>query len=171
MTEVPTSPWPLRIIIVGAGVSGLVAAISSALAGHNVLVLEAARELAEVRVHVYFEPPLPACRNSLTVHHRLEQASRSPPTAPGSLSNLGSTTSWSQRLLYRRYSRCGGIRMVRSCRGRKTSIETSDRSTVSRFSTSTASTYSERLLPAQRTWAWSFDWAAESKTSTSKARG
>lgn len=49
MNEQKTSPSPLSIIIVGAGVSGLVAAISSALAGHKVLVIEAARELAEVQ--------------------------------------------------------------------------------------------------------------------------
>jgi len=39
---------PLKVIIVGAGLGGLSAAISCALAGHDVLVLEGARELAEV---------------------------------------------------------------------------------------------------------------------------
>jgi salicylate hydroxylase len=43
-----TNPSPLDIIIIGAGLSGLSAAISCALKGHNVLVLEGARELAEV---------------------------------------------------------------------------------------------------------------------------
>jgi salicylate hydroxylase len=38
----------LRIIIVGAGLSGIGAAISCALAGHSVVVLESAKELAEV---------------------------------------------------------------------------------------------------------------------------
>jgi len=49
MLQQKTNSSPLRITIIGAGVSGLVSAISCALAGHRVLVLEAARELAEVR--------------------------------------------------------------------------------------------------------------------------
>lgn len=39
---------PLDIKIVGAGMSGLATAVSCALAGHKVLVLEGARELAEI---------------------------------------------------------------------------------------------------------------------------
>ena len=38
----------LDIIVVGAGLAGLSAAIACKLGGHNVLVLESARELAEV---------------------------------------------------------------------------------------------------------------------------
>lgn len=38
----------LDIIIIGAGLGGLSAAISCALGGHNVIVLEGARQLAEV---------------------------------------------------------------------------------------------------------------------------
>ena len=39
----------LRVIIVGAGLSGLCAGIQSALSGHSVLILESAKELGEVR--------------------------------------------------------------------------------------------------------------------------
>ena len=45
--QVPESSR-LRIIIVGAGLSGIGAAISCALAGHSIVVLESAKELAEV---------------------------------------------------------------------------------------------------------------------------
>ena len=40
----------LDIIVIGAGLGGLAAAISCALGGHRVTVLEQAKELAEVRV-------------------------------------------------------------------------------------------------------------------------
>ena len=46
MTEKEKSK--LRIIIVGAGLSGLATAIAAALSGHDVAVLESAKELAEV---------------------------------------------------------------------------------------------------------------------------
>lgn len=44
----PKSPIKLDIIVVGAGISGLATAISTALSGHNVAVFESAKELLEV---------------------------------------------------------------------------------------------------------------------------
>lgn len=38
----------LNIVVVGAGLAGLAAAISISLSGHNVTVLESAKELLEV---------------------------------------------------------------------------------------------------------------------------
>lgn len=38
----------LDVIVVGAGISGLATAISTALSGHNVTVFESAKELLEV---------------------------------------------------------------------------------------------------------------------------
>jgi len=48
MAERKEAKPQLDIIIVGAGLAGLSAAISCSLAGHNVLVTESAKELAEV---------------------------------------------------------------------------------------------------------------------------
>lgn len=42
------SPIKLDVIVVGAGISGLATAISTALSGHNVTVFESAKELLEV---------------------------------------------------------------------------------------------------------------------------
>lgn len=50
MANQKASQSALDIIIIGAGLSGLAAAISCAIAGHNVLVLESAKELAEVGI-------------------------------------------------------------------------------------------------------------------------
>lgn len=43
------SPIKLDLFVVGAGISGLATAISTALSGHNVTVFESAKELLEVR--------------------------------------------------------------------------------------------------------------------------
>src|ERR1700761_3368009 len=47
---------PLNIGIVGAGLAGLAAAISCALAGHAITVYEAAKELAEVGAGLQITP-------------------------------------------------------------------------------------------------------------------
>jgi len=44
----PDKHFRLRILIVGAGLGGLSAAISCAVAGHDVIVFEGAKQLAEV---------------------------------------------------------------------------------------------------------------------------
>ena len=46
----------LKLIIIGAGLSGIAVAIASALSGHDVIVLEAARELAEVGAGLQITP-------------------------------------------------------------------------------------------------------------------
>lgn len=46
-----TSSCQLDVIIVGGGMGGLSASIQCALSGHHVTVIEAAKELAEVRHH------------------------------------------------------------------------------------------------------------------------
>lgn len=45
----PKSLVKLNVIVVGAGISGLATAISTARSGHNVTVFESAKELLEVR--------------------------------------------------------------------------------------------------------------------------
>ncbi|KAI1199280.1 hypothetical protein F5X97DRAFT_297301 [Nemania serpens] len=52
----PKSPVALNIIIVGAGLSGLAAAISCTLSGHNVTVFESAKELQEFGAGLQITP-------------------------------------------------------------------------------------------------------------------
>ncbi|KAI0876395.1 hypothetical protein GGS24DRAFT_451284 [Hypoxylon argillaceum] len=50
------SPVTLEIAIVGAGLSGMAAAISSALAGHNVIIFESAQKLQELGAGLQITP-------------------------------------------------------------------------------------------------------------------
>ncbi|EMC91133.1 hypothetical protein BAUCODRAFT_39274 [Baudoinia panamericana UAMH 10762] len=50
------SPAPLQIVVVGAGLGGLSTAVACSLAGHNVLILEGARELAEIGAGLQITP-------------------------------------------------------------------------------------------------------------------
>ncbi|KPI39218.1 3-hydroxybenzoate 6-hydroxylase [Cyphellophora attinorum] len=54
--EQPVSATKLDVIVVGAGLSGLAAAISTRLSGHNVTVFESARELQEVGAGLQLTP-------------------------------------------------------------------------------------------------------------------
>ncbi|KAF1355206.1 hypothetical protein BDV97DRAFT_345000 [Delphinella strobiligena] len=56
MASVVSSGQPLDIIVIGAGLGGLSAAISCALGGHEVTVLEGARELAEIGAGLQITP-------------------------------------------------------------------------------------------------------------------
>jgi salicylate hydroxylase len=56
MSEQAASATKLDVIIVGAGLSGLAAAISTRLSGHNVTVFESAKELQEVGAGLQLTP-------------------------------------------------------------------------------------------------------------------
>jgi 2-polyprenyl-6-methoxyphenol hydroxylase-like FAD-dependent oxidoreductase len=66
----------LDIVVIGAGLGGLAAAISCALGGHNVTVLEQARGLAEVRVSRDFKTHPPASELVADRQFRSELACR-----------------------------------------------------------------------------------------------
>ncbi|ROW06809.1 hypothetical protein VMCG_04122 [Cytospora schulzeri] len=50
------SPIKLDVVVVGAGISGLATAISTALSGHNVTVFESAKELLEIGAGIQITP-------------------------------------------------------------------------------------------------------------------
>lgn len=52
----PRSPDPLDIIVIGAGLSGLAAAISCSLSGHRVTIFESTEELSEVGAGLQVTP-------------------------------------------------------------------------------------------------------------------
>lgn len=56
-SELPKTSCPLDIIIVGAGLGGVTAAIALKLAGHNVALLEQAAQLGEVGAGIQIPPP------------------------------------------------------------------------------------------------------------------
>lgn len=64
----PQTDCPLDVVVVGAGLGGLAAAVASRLSGHNVTVYESARELREVsqnstKKHTYtHQPQTHTCR-------------------------------------------------------------------------------------------------------------
>lgn len=52
----PEAKQPLKIIIVGAGIGGLTAALGLKKAGHNVVLLEQVHEIAEVGAGIQVAP-------------------------------------------------------------------------------------------------------------------
>jgi thioredoxin reductase len=68
-----------QVIIVGAGLGGLGAAIAILLAGHSATVLESAAEIAEVSIHSFLSPSRRHEDKAILRRPRLEQASKSSP--------------------------------------------------------------------------------------------
>ncbi|KAG7660341.1 uncharacterized protein J8A68_006151 [[Candida] subhashii] len=71
----PRAPIELTFIIVGAGLGGVSAAIGLKLAGHKVLLLEAAKELGEVGAGIQIPPPSIKVLNAFGVLKEVEDVS------------------------------------------------------------------------------------------------
>ncbi|TKA48654.1 hypothetical protein B0A54_00790 [Friedmanniomyces endolithicus] len=85
--EQKINPSPLDIVIIGAGLSGLSAAVSCALAGHHVLVLEGARELAEIGAGLQITPNASKIFQHFDIYNALEPKA----AEPSFLQSLGAT--------------------------------------------------------------------------------
>jgi salicylate hydroxylase len=75
-----TSPLKLNITIIGAGLGGLSAAISCALAGHTVRVLESAQQLAEIGAGLQITPNGAKLLRKWGLGDRIDQISAIPTT-------------------------------------------------------------------------------------------
>ncbi|EGW31388.1 salicylate hydroxylase [Spathaspora passalidarum NRRL Y-27907] len=70
--NIPKAPISLTFIVVGAGLGGLSAAIGLRLAGHQVLLLEAAHHLGEVGAGIQIPPPSIKVLNAMGVLKEVE---------------------------------------------------------------------------------------------------
>lgn len=77
-SEQPISATKLDVIVVGAGLSGLAAAISTSLSGHNVTVFESARELQEVGAGLQLTPNCTRILQQWGISDRLWAAAAEP---------------------------------------------------------------------------------------------
>ncbi|KAI5358455.1 putative FAD-binding domain, FAD/NAD(P)-binding domain superfamily [Septoria linicola] len=78
MASSRTTSCPLAIVVVGAGMSGLATAISCALAGHQVVVLEGSRELAEIGAGFQITPNGSKVFKQFGIADRLEATAAEP---------------------------------------------------------------------------------------------